>query len=69
MNGMPALQMVAAAAPADEHISWRAKGDIGSGVHRGSELGAAAPYGGVCVLQACWRTCFKLLLQISHLKC
>jgi len=45
-NGMPSLQAVAvavaAAAPADERISWRARGDIGGGVHRGSELGAAA---------------------------
>jgi len=38
---MPALQMVAAAAPVDERISWRARGDISGGVHRGSELGAA----------------------------
>jgi len=30
------------AAAADEHISWRARGDIGGGVHQGSELGAAA---------------------------
>jgi len=33
---------VAAAAPADERIYWRARGDIGGGMHRGSELGAAA---------------------------
>jgi len=42
MNGMPLLQAVAAAAPADERISWRARGDIGGGVHRGSEVRAAA---------------------------
>ena len=40
---MPSLQAVAAAAPANERISWRARGDIGGGVQRGcSELGAAA---------------------------
>jgi len=33
---------VAAAAPADECICWWARGDIGGGVQRGSELGAAA---------------------------
>jgi len=51
-----ALQTVAAAAPADERISWRARGDIGGGVHRGSELGQRRrlrPYGGACVMQAC----------------
>jgi len=39
---MPALQTVAAAAPADKHISWRARGDISGGMRRGSELGAVA---------------------------
>jgi len=53
---MRSLQVVAAAAMADERISWQARGDIGGGVHRGSlgdselrttlaghsELGAAA---------------------------
>jgi len=46
---MPALQTVAAAAPADERISWRSRCDIGGGMQRVSELGAAAsttPYGG-----------------------
>jgi len=33
---------VAAAAPADERICWRARGGIGGGVQRGSELGAAS---------------------------
>jgi len=44
-NGMPALQTVAAAAPADECIAWRARaprGDIGGGMQRGSKVGAAA---------------------------
>jgi len=31
---MPALQMVAAAAPVDKRISWRARSDIGGGVQR-----------------------------------
>jgi len=39
---MPALQTVAAAAPVNKRISWWARSDIGCGVHRGSELGAAA---------------------------
>jgi len=39
---MPALQAVAAAASADERISWWASGGIGGGLQRGSELGAAA---------------------------
>jgi len=53
---MRSLQAVAAVAPADERISWRARGDSGGGVQRGSlgirnyervsggysELGAAA---------------------------
>jgi len=39
---MPAPQTVAAAATADERICWRARVDIGCGVHRGSELGTAA---------------------------
>jgi len=34
---MPAQQTVAATAPADERILWRARGDIGGGMHRGSE--------------------------------
>jgi len=34
--------LVAAAALADECICWRARGDIGGGVQRRSELGAAA---------------------------
>jgi len=42
MNGMPALQMVASVAPADERISWRARGDIGSGMHQGLEGTGAA---------------------------
>jgi len=33
---MRSLQTVAATAPADERISWWARGDIGGGVHRGS---------------------------------
>jgi len=39
---MPVLQTVVAAALADERISWQVRGDIGGGVHRGSELRAAA---------------------------
>jgi len=43
MNGMPALQMVASAVSADERISWQVRGDIGSGMHQGSEgTGVAA---------------------------
>jgi len=34
--------VVAAAAPVDDRISWCARGDISSDMHRGSELGAAA---------------------------
>jgi len=39
---MPALKTVAAAAPADECILWRARGDIVGGMHRGPEVGAVA---------------------------
>jgi len=58
MNGMHALQVVAATTLADERISWWARGDIGGGMHRGVELGAAAStkavwIGGVYVWQAC----------------
>ena len=39
---MPVLLTTAGAVPADKRISWWYRGDIGGGVHRGSELGAAA---------------------------
>jgi len=59
-NGMPALQAVAAAAPADERILWWARGDIGGGVHRGSELGAVAS------LKAVWWG-MRLARLLTHL--
>jgi len=72
---MRSLQAVAAAAPTDERISWRARGDIGGGVDQcslgDSELPTCSlgiqnwgrwcrlrPYGGICILQVCWCTCF-----------
>jgi len=68
---MCALQAIAAAAPADARISWRARGEISGGVHRGSELGAAAStkavWWGMRLASPLTHLCFTYLTLILHL--
>jgi len=70
---MPTLQVVAAAATADERISWQARGDISGGVHQGSELGRRRqlrPHGDIrlasLLTQLLCYVCFFAQLQISQ---
>jgi len=54
--------LVAAVAPADERICWWARGDIGGGVQRGSELVSAAS------TKAVWSD-LRLASLLTHLFC